>query len=172
MLVLAAAGREDDAKSQLAALAEALPAGAPLPTLAGAYSELAAQFRVKKQFAELVIRWADRARELDGTLPIPDYALVSVYLERDDVENGLTAAKRFVEHMDNRDRAFDLLQALEVRRKESNLWSQLRSAFPDYPELPLEEPTTQSATSQSAEPEPEEGRDSASPADSTTQPAE
>lgn len=172
VLVLAAAGREDDAKSQLAAITGALPAGAALPTLAGAYSELAAQFGAKKQFADLVIRWADRARELDGTLPIPDYALVSVYLDKDDLENGLAAAKRFVEHMDSRDRAFELLQTLEVRRRESRLWPALRTAFPDYPELPLEEPTSQPATSQGAEPESEDGRDSATPADSTTQPAE
>ncbi|MBX3394468.1 MAG: O-antigen ligase family protein [Phycisphaerae bacterium] len=151
-LVLTAAGREAEAMAQLEFLRGAT--GADGPTLADAYVSLSSQFAPKPQFADQAIRWAERARDLNPGIPLAHYALFGLYLNRGDEAAAFAAAKKFVEVMPDRDQAFTALMNQERRRPESGIWTKLRAAFPDYPEMPVEmETTSQPATDPATLPE-------------------
>ncbi len=148
-LVLAAAGREDATGAQLTALAAANPS-APAASLADVYAALADQFAPKPQFADLAMKWARRALELNSAMPLPHYSMLGLHLAQEDVDGALVAARAFIKLMPDRDRAMSMLQQKEMRRPDSAVWNRLREEFPDYPELPMESP----AATQPAGPRP------------------
>ncbi|MBK8269167.1 MAG: O-antigen ligase family protein [Planctomycetes bacterium] len=149
VLVLAAAGRDEALKAQLKAIAGRF--GGDSPTPADVYVSLADQFVQKPQFAELTMQWAKKAAELDETKPLVHYTLAALYLNQGDDKMAEKSARRFIELLPDRDRAFAALQDRERRRPESPMWARLRSDYPDFPELPLEAaPTSQPSSQPSA----------------------
>ncbi len=145
-LVLAAAGREEALRDQLETLSKFPRPTGQAPTMAKVYADLAEQFSPKPQFADRAMAWAERARELNDSLPGVHYTLIGLNLARGDDKDAEEAARRFVELMPNRDAAYELLQDRERRWPASPMWARLRATFDDYPELPLEMSRSEPAT--------------------------
>ncbi|HWL92933.1 MAG TPA: O-antigen ligase family protein [Phycisphaerae bacterium] len=151
-LVLAAAGRDDAVRKQLDYLKGPTQWGEAAPSEASIYASLADQFQPKAQFADLAMKWAQRAKELDDALPEAHFTLLALYLSRGQDAEAEQAARRFIELIPDRDRAYMLLQNRERRWPESSIWQRLRRDFADYPELPIESPTGSSSTQPTSAP--------------------
>lgn len=141
LLVLLAAGRNDEAMAQARRLAGNGDSAAVDRLLAQAYADLAGRFLSRGRETELAFRWAREAVRKDMSLPVAQYLLVVCYLERTADEPALTAARRFIDAVPDRAGAFARLRRLEERWPGRPLWSALRAAYADFPPPP-EQPTT------------------------------
>jgi hypothetical protein len=97
------------------------------------------------------MKWAMHAVKLDDKKPMVHLTLTALYLNQGDDKSAERSARRFIELVPDRDRAYFAMQGQERRRPESPMWARLRADYSDFPQLPLESmPATRPAITEAA----------------------
>jgi tetratricopeptide (TPR) repeat protein len=129
--ILLAAGREDEARVELAALPfDASTAQDADARLSAAYVGLAAQFASDRARVPLALGWVRRALELDADSLDAHVTLADIQLRQSDIEPAVATLRRIAAVAPDKATADSRLNLLQARHPDSAAWKELGRASP------------------------------------------